>query len=80
MEEATLLCFTVFEASDDVSYNDDADIENSELIGGAIGDSDNNDALVKISSSSVLNENNGLVDSDDTKRDDDCESSEVLEG
>lgn len=76
----TLQCFTVFVISDDVSCNDDADAENSGLIGGSTDDSDNNDALVKIDSSFILNESNGLVGSDDTARDDGRESSVVLVG
>jgi hypothetical protein len=78
LEGVTLRCFTVFVISDDVSCNDDA--ENSGLIGGSTVDSDNNDALVRIYSSSILNENNGSVGSDDTARDDGRESSVVLEG
>ena len=51
----TLRCFTVFVISDDVSCNDDVDVENSGLIGGSTVDSDNNDALVRIDGSSILN-------------------------
>jgi len=75
---ATLQFFDAFITRCDVSCNDVA--ENSELISGATDDSNNNDARVRLGSSSILNESNVPVGSDDTERDDVRESSVALEG